>query len=168
MTATSRTAATSTAYIGLGANLGDAAAAVRAAASAIGALPGTRLLALSGLYRSAPVGAAGPDFINAVAQVQTRLAPLDLLAALQALESAAGRERPYPNAPRTLDLDILLYGNVACHTPTLTLPHPRLHLRRFVLWPLSELAPQLQIPSLANLPTLLAAVADQAVQRIDA
>ena len=156
-----------TAYIGLGANLGDAAATVHAAARALGGLPGTHLLALSSLYRSAPVDAQGPDFINAVAQIQTTLAPLELLAALQRLENGAGRERPYRNAPRTLDLDILLHGDVLSQTAQLTLPHPRLHLRRFVLWPLLELAPQLQVPGLAPLPTLLAAVAGQAVARLN-
>jgi 2-amino-4-hydroxy-6-hydroxymethyldihydropteridine diphosphokinase len=158
---------TTTAYIGLGANLGDAGAAVRAAAQAMAALPGTQLLALSSLYRSAPVDAQGPDFINAVAQIQTRLAPLSLLAALQNLETGAGRERPYRNAPRTLDLDILLYGDVRSPSAQLTLPHPRLQLRRFVLWPLFELAPQLQVPGLAPLPVLLAAVAGQAVERLN-
>lgn len=157
-----------TAFIGLGANLGDARAAVRAAAAAIGALPGTRTVALSSLYRSAPVHAFGPDFINAVAQIETTLTAQDLLAALQALEAAAGRQRPYPNAPRTLDLDILLYGDVVCSTPALSLPHPRLHLRRFVLWPLFEVAPVLPLPGLPALAELLAGVAGQAVQRVEA
>ena len=157
-----------TAFIGLGANLGDAAGSVRAAAAAIAALPGTRCVALSGLYRSAPVAALGSDFINAVVQIETALAPLDLLAALQALEAAAGRQRPFANAPRTLDLDILLYGDVVCSTPALTLPHPRLHLRRFVLWPLSELAPQWPLPGLPALAELLTGVAGQAVQHVAA
>uniref|UniRef100_UPI002DD626A8 2-amino-4-hydroxy-6- hydroxymethyldihydropteridine diphosphokinase n=1 Tax=Pseudorhodoferax sp. TaxID=1993553 RepID=UPI002DD626A8 len=98
------TAATTTAYIGLGANLGDAPAALRAAVQALAALPGTQVLQCSALYRSAPVDATGPDYHNAVAAVRTTLAPHDLLAALQAIEAAAGRERPYRNAPRTLDL----------------------------------------------------------------
>ena len=152
------------AYVGLGANLGDAAATVRAAAQALHGLPNTRLVALSGLVASAPVDAAGPDFINAVARVQTRLQPLDLLAALQALEVQAGRQRPYRNAPRTLDLDLLLHGQTVCHGPVLTLPHPRLHLRRFVLWPLAELAPQLVLPGLGPLQDWLPSVADQAVR----
>ena len=147
-----------TAFIGLGANLGDRGAALRQAAVALGQLPGTQLRAVSSLYRSAPVDATGPDYLNAVAAVQTTLAPLQLLAQLQALENAAGRQRPYRNAPRTLDLDVLLYGAVRSDDPTLTLPHPRMHERAFVLRPLQELAPQLV--SAAQ----LAAVAGQAIQ----
>lgn len=146
------------AYIGLGANLGDRGAALRQAAQALGRLPGTRLVGISSLYSSAPVDATGPDYLNAVAAVQTTLAPLQLLAQLQALENAAGRQRPYRNAPRTLDLDVLLYGAVRSGDPTLTLPHPRMHERAFVLRPLQELAPQLV--SAAQ----LAAVAGQAIQ----
>ena len=152
-------------YIGLGANLGDAAAAVQAALQGLAQLPGTTLVAQSGLYVSAPVDAQGPEFMNAVAPLRTQLQPLQLLAALQGLEAAAGRQRPYRNAPRTLDLDILLYGDTARQTPQLTLPHPRMHLRRFVLWPLFELAPQLHLPGLGPLQPLLQAVADQAVSR---
>jgi len=153
-------------YIGLGANLGDAAGTVRAAAQALAGLPQSQLLALSSLYASAPVDAQGPEFINAVARVRTLLSPLELLAALQRLEAEAGRQRPYRNAPRTLDLDILLYGHQVCHSPQLTLPHPRLHQRRFVLWPLSELAPQLLLPGLGPLQDWLPQVADQAVRRL--
>ena len=129
------------AWIGLGANLGDRLATLRTALSAMGALPGTRVQGVSSLYGSAPVDAGGPDYLNAVAQVQTTLAPHALLAQLQAIEQAAGRERPYRNAPRTLDLDILLYGDEVIDTPTLTVPHPRLHERAFALCPLAELAP---------------------------
>ena len=110
------------AWIGLGANLGDRLATLRTALSAMGALPGTRVQGVSSLYGSAPVDAGGPDYLNAVAQVQTTLAPHALLAQLQAIEQAAGRERPYRNAPRTLDLDILLYGDEVIDTPTLTVP----------------------------------------------
>jgi 2-amino-4-hydroxy-6-hydroxymethyldihydropteridine diphosphokinase len=153
------------AYVGLGANLGDAAATVRAAAQALGGLPGTELVAVSGLFASAPVDAQGPDFINAVAHLRTQLQPLALLAALQALELEAGRQRPYRNAPRTLDLDLLLHGQTVCHGPVLTLPHPRLHLRRFVLWPLVELAPNLVLPGLGPVQDWLPQVADQDVRR---
>ena len=155
------TAATTTAYIGLGANLGDAPAALRAAVQALAALPGTQVLQCSALYRSAPVDATGPDYHNAVAAVRTTLAPHDLLAALQAIEAAAGRERPYRNAPRTLDLDILLFGDLALDTPTLTVPHPRLRERAFVLRPLAEIAPERVDPA------WLAAVQGQRIERLD-
>jgi len=132
------------AYVGLGANLGaDLPATLAQAARALAALPGTRLAALSGGWRSAPVDAGGPDFLNAVAALDTALAPLDLLDALQAIEQAHGRERPYRHAPRTLDLDLLLYADLALDTPRLRLPHPRLGERAFVLRPLLEIAPEL-------------------------
>ena len=150
-----------TAYIGLGANLGDAPAALRSAVQAIAALPGTQVLRCSSLYRSAPVDAAGPDFFNAVVAVRTTLAPEELLAALQAIEEAAGRERPYRNAPRTLDLDILLIDDLAIRTPTLAVPHPRLRERAFVLRPLAEIAPG-QVE-----PAWLDAVRSQRIERLD-
>jgi 2-amino-4-hydroxy-6-hydroxymethyldihydropteridine diphosphokinase len=134
----------SRAYIGLGANLGaDLAQTLADAARRLAALPGTQLVALSSAWRSAPVEAHGPDFLNAVAALDTELAPLDLLDAVQAIELAHGRERPYRNAPRTLDLDVLLYDAQVLDTPRLTLPHPRLHERAFVLRPLLEIAPEL-------------------------
>jgi len=148
-----------TAWIGLGANLGERAAALRSALTGIGALPGTRVLRVSSLYRSAPVDAGGPDYLNAVAEIATTLVPLGLLEALQTLEQAAGRERPYRNAPRTLDLDILFYGDVRLESAGLTLPHPRLHERAFVLLPLAELAPERVAPE------WLAGVAGQAIER---
>lgn len=132
------------AFIGLGANLGDAAAAVRAAMASIASLPDTQVLASSSLYGSAPIGegAQGPNYINAVLAVRTRLTAFALLAQLQAIENMAGRERPYANAPRTLDLDLLLYGDEEIRTPTLTVPHPRMYERAFVLQPLAQIAPQ--------------------------
>lgn len=149
-----------TAYVGLGANLGDAQAAVRAALAALGRLPGTTSLRASSLYRSAPHEADGPDFINAVAEVRTTLpAPL-LLGELQRLENAAGRERPWHHAPRTLDLDLLLYGDGRIHSPALTVPHPRWRERAFVLVPLAEIAPQ-RVEA-----AWLQAVAGQGVERI--
>jgi 2-amino-4-hydroxy-6-hydroxymethyldihydropteridine diphosphokinase len=162
------TTPTTIAYIGLGANLGDAEAAVRAAAQALAALPDTRLCKLSDLYRSSPVDATGPDFVNAVAQLETRMTPLALLHALLAIETQQGRERPYKHAPRTLDLDLLLYGNHRQTTPELTLPHPRLHLRRFVVAPLAEIAPDLHIPGLGALAPMLTATAAQQVLRLSA
>ena len=131
------------AYVGLGANLGDAQQALAEALAALARLPGTRLLRSSRVYRSAPVDAAGPDYFNAVAQVDTTLTAPGLLAQLQAIEQAAGRERPFRNAPRTLDLDLLLYGSARIDSPLLTVPHPRMRERAFVLLPLRELAPLL-------------------------
>ncbi len=153
------------AYIGLGANLGDARAALRAAAQALAALPGTRLVALSSLYRTAPIDSSGPDYVNAVAALDTGLEPPALLQALQAIELAHGRERPYRNAPRTLDLDLLLHGDAILDTPALTLPHPRIAQRAFVLQPLAELAPGLLLPGRGRLDALLPAVADQRIER---
>jgi 2-amino-4-hydroxy-6-hydroxymethyldihydropteridine diphosphokinase len=130
-----------TAYIALGANLGDARRTVRQAIQNLATLPQTRLLRASSLYRSAPVDASGPDYINAVAEVATTLDPHALLSELQHLELAAGRERPYRNAPRTLDLDILLYDDLTLDSPALMIPHPRMAARAFVLLPLAEIAP---------------------------
>ncbi len=130
-----------TAWVALGANLGDARATVLQAFEDLAQLPQTRLIARSRLYRTAPHEASGPDFINAVAGLETGLSAPALLQALQALENAAGRLRPYPNAPRTLDLDLLLYGEARIDSPRLTVPHPRMRERAFVLQPLAELAP---------------------------
>lgn len=132
-----------TAYVALGANLGDAPAALRQALTDLGTLPHTRLVRASSLYRSAPVDSSGPDYVNAVAELSTALGPYGLLAGLQGLEQAAGRERPWHNAPRTLDLDILLYGELRQDDPVLTVPHPRMLERAFVLLPLAEIAPSL-------------------------
>jgi 2-amino-4-hydroxy-6-hydroxymethyldihydropteridine diphosphokinase len=131
------------ATIGLGANLGDARQAVQAAMQTIAAFDDCHLHAVSPLYRSAPVDSSGPDYFNAVLQISTRLSAPDLLARLHQLERGAGRERPYRNAPRTLDLDILLYGAARIDSPTLTVPHPRMRQRAFVLRPLADIAPAL-------------------------
>ena len=132
------------AYVGLGANLGaDISATLTQAALSLAALPGAHVAALSSVWRSAPVDAGGPDFLNAVVALDTPLLPIELLDALQVIELAHGRERPYRNAPRTLDLDLLLHGDVVMDTPRLTLPHPRLGQRAFVLRPLLEIAPEL-------------------------
>ena len=130
------------ACIAIGANLGQAHLTVTQAIQDLAQLPHTQLLRASSLYRSAPVEASGPDFINAVALVQTTLSPLALLHALQALEQQAGRERPYPNAPRTLDLDLIFHGDTQMQTSELTLPHPRWQSRAFVLLPLKEICPE--------------------------
>ncbi|MBV5344299.1 MAG: 2-amino-4-hydroxy-6-hydroxymethyldihydropteridine diphosphokinase [Rhodoferax sp.] len=130
------------AFIALGGNLGDANALVGAAVEQMATLPQTRLVARSGLYRTAPIEASGPDFINAVVAVQTRLNVHQLLMNLQRVEQVFGRERPYPNAPRTLDLDLLLYGTASIQSATLVVPHPRMTQRAFVLRPLAEIAPE--------------------------
>lgn len=130
-----------TAYVGLGANLGDPVAAVRRALDDLGRLPLTRLIAASDLYRTAPHEAQGPDFINAVAALATGLTAPDLLRALQQLEDAAGRERPWHHAPRTLDLDLLTYGSAHIESADLIVPHPRIFQRAFVLVPLAQIAP---------------------------
>lgn len=149
-----------TAYVALGANLGDARRTVLEAMDAIHGLPSTRVTRRSSLYRSAPVDAAGPDYINAVIELQTVLPAPVLLEALQAVEQAAGRERPWRNAPRTLDLDLLLYGDSRIDSPRLTVPHPRMNKRAFVLVPLTEIAQHLVTPA------SLAAVSDQTLARI--
>jgi 2-amino-4-hydroxy-6-hydroxymethyldihydropteridine diphosphokinase len=154
------------AWVALGANLGAARRALADALAALAALPGTRLVAVSSLYRSAPVDADGPEFLNAVAALDTTLAPADLLAAMHAIEQAAGRERPYRNAPRLLDLDLLLHGDTLSDSPALTLPHPRMHLRAFALAPLAELAPTLSVPGRGRVDTLLERVAGQPIERL--
>ncbi|GAA0217852.1 2-amino-4-hydroxy-6-hydroxymethyldihydropteridine diphosphokinase [Castellaniella daejeonensis] len=154
------------AYVGLGANLGNAAATVRQAAAELGRVPGISSLRLSPLYGTAPVDSSGPDYVNAVAGLHTTLAPLDLLAALQAIEQRHGRERPYRNAPRTLDLDLLLYGSQRIGLPSLTVPHPRMHERAFVLRPLADLAPGLTLAQ-GSLPELLARCAGQPIRHLD-
>ena len=128
---------------------------------AIDTLPGTRVLHRSPLYRSAPVDAPGDDFINAVVEVSTCLSAPMLLLALQKLEQSAGRERPYRHAPRTLDLDILFYGEARIDSPQLTVPHPRMAGRAFVLRPLADIAPGRVSPQ------ALALVAGQRIGRLD-
>jgi len=155
-----------TAYVGLGGNLGDARATLAAALAALAALPGCRLLRASSFWRSAPVDAGGPDYVNAVAALATTLVPEALLDALQAVEAGFGRQRPFHHAPRTLDLDLLLHGDTVCRTPRLTLPHPRLHQRAFVLRPLLEIAPALAAPGLGALAAHLPATADQRIERL--
>jgi 2-amino-4-hydroxy-6-hydroxymethyldihydropteridine diphosphokinase len=154
------------AYIGLGANLGDAVETLNDAITRLAAIPQTVITARSSFYRSAPVDASGPEFVNAVVALDTALAPHDLLARLQAIEQAHGRARPYRNAPRTLDLDLLLYGAQTIATPDLTVPHPRLHQRAFVLMPLAEVAPGVQIPGRGVVQQWLAQVAGQAISRL--
>ncbi|MBT9457899.1 MAG: 2-amino-4-hydroxy-6-hydroxymethyldihydropteridine diphosphokinase [Burkholderiaceae bacterium] len=153
-------------FIGLGANLGDARITLDAALEALRNLPQSEWLGRSSIYRTAPVDASGPDYLNAVAALRTSLSPQDLLAALQAIEQAHGRERPYRNAPRTLDLDLLLYGGQVLDTPALQLPHPRMHQRAFVLAPLIEVEPGVEIPGQGAAAPLLAGLGDQALLRL--
>lgn len=155
------------AFIGLGSNLSDPAAQVSQALDALNGLPQTRLLKKSSLYRSAPVGYLDqPDFINAVAQVETELAPHALLDALLALEQECGRTREFLNAPRTLDLDVLLYDDLVHHEHGLTIPHPQMHLRAFVLQPLLEIAPDCVIPGVGTAEEAGRSCAEQQLERI--
>lgn len=157
------------AYIALGSNLQNPTAQVSKAFEALNTLPETRVVRTSSLYRTAPVGYDNqPDFINAAAEVETELPALDLLRALLALEASFGRERPFPNAPRVLDLDLLLYDDLEMQTSELTLPHPRMHERGFVLFPLAEIAPEIAIPGQGQMATLLPACADQGVEKLSA
>lgn len=154
------------AYVGLGANLGDAEATVREALAALDRIDGTVVEAQSSLFRTAPIDAAGDDYINAVAQLHTALPPQALLQALQDIEQQHGRERPYVNAPRTLDLDLLLYGQQIIATPKLTVPHPRMTMRAFVLIPLLQIDPFIDIPGKGAAHSFVPAVADQVIQKI--
>lgn len=155
------------AYIGLGANLGEPEAQVRRAISALGAISNTRLLGTSSLYRSAPLGfEAQPDFINAVAEIETKLSATALLEALLEIEAGFGRTRDFPDAPRTLDLDLLLYADRVITRPQLLVPHPRMHERAFVLAPLAEIAPDAIVPGKGPVETLLAACRNQKVEKI--
>ncbi len=157
------------AYIALGANLDDPVAQVQTASDELARLPDTRLVMRSGLYLSKPAGYADqPDFINAVAGVQTRLAPGDLLRALLQIEARHGRDRTFKNAPRTLDLDLLLYDDLAMHVPGLTLPHPRMADRAFVLLPLAEIAPAALIPGHGRVADCLARLPTAGIERLPA
>jgi 2-amino-4-hydroxy-6-hydroxymethyldihydropteridine diphosphokinase len=159
-----------TAYIGIGANLGDPLEQVTSAIAALATLPMTRLLGTSSAYRSAPMGGmrddSQPDYVNAVARIQTLLDARTLLDRLLDIENRHGRFRSFPNAPRTLDLDLLLFGEQQIDQPGLCVPHPRMHLRRFVLDPLIEIAPDLYIPGQGAVARLATATRDQAVERI--
>ena len=171
-TPTSEAAPGATAFVGLGANLGDARATLRAALRELQALAEPGSFRASSLYGSAPVDASGPDYVNAVACLRTALAPHALLDALQAIEQRFGRERPYRNAPRTLDLDILLFGvdgddgGIELHDARLVLPHPRAAQRGFVLEPLAQLWPDGVLPGAGSVAALLAAARRDPAQRV--
>ncbi len=156
----------STVYLGLGANLGDARATIVAAFADLEQLPGTHDHRCSALFLSDPVEADGPGYVNAVACFETAMSPHSVLAAIQRIEDRHGRERSYRNAPRTLDLDLLLHGQVSLTTPELTVPHPRLHERAFVLVPLFSLDPDLVVPGRGAIRSLLPAVSAQVIERL--
>lgn len=157
------------AYVALGANLENPVAQVCAAFDALAELPTSRLLRRSSLYRTAPVGVSGqPDYINAVAQLETALDADALLDALLAIEARFGRRRDFTLAPRTLDLDLLLFDEAVIDTPRLALPHPRMHLRAFVMAPLAEIAPDCRIPGRGSVAAWLPAVRMQRIERLEA
>ena len=157
------------AFVALGSNLDDPRKHVLQAMDELSKLPGTQVLRRSSLYRTAPVGEPDqPDFINAVVQLDTALDPLELLDGLLAIERRHGRVRSRRNAPRTLDLDLLLYDDRTFDTPGLQLPHPRMHERAFVLLPLTEIAPEASIPGRGPVAALLPGVAGQRLVRVDA
>lgn len=156
------------AYIALGSNLKQPMLQIKQAIIALADLPQTKLPQHSSLYLTSPVGYDNqPDFINAVASLETTLEPSQLLESILDIESSFGRERPFPNAPRVLDLDLLLYDELVMHTPSLTVPHPRMHLRGFVMLPLAEIAPDLMIPKLGSVVELLAKLDISDIKKID-
>jgi len=156
-----------TAYVGIGSNLGEPRRQIESALADLGRIPGTRLARCSSLYRSAPMGHADqPDFLNAVARLETEIAAEPLLDELQGIERRHGRERSFANAPRTLDLDLLLYDGQVLDSPRLTLPHPRMHERAFVLAPLAEIAPEVAVPGRGPVRDLLARCASQQIERM--
>ena len=157
----------SLAYVGIGSNLLDPAAQVKSALAELGGLPRSRLLKASSLYRTSPVGhTEQPDFVNAVASLETSLQPAQLLAELQKIEKQHGRRRSFKDAPRSLDLDLLLFDEIIQATAQLKLPHPRMHQRAFVLKPLLEIAPGIAIPGVGPAAARLPEIADQQVERI--
>jgi 2-amino-4-hydroxy-6-hydroxymethyldihydropteridine diphosphokinase len=157
------------AYIGVGANIGSPEEQVRNALDELANLPATRLERVSSLYRTAPVGFVDqPDFVNAVAKVETALDARELLDALLGIERRHGRVREFPNGPRTLDLDVLLYGDMELNEPGLIVPHPRMHERAFVMVPLAEIAPELLVPGRGSVRDLVQKVDTNAVRKLEA
>lgn len=156
-----------TAFIGLGSNLEDPRGQLLRAFAEIEVLPDTRLVARSSLYRSAPLGYPDqPEFVNAVAKIATALTPQALLQVLLEIEHRHGRERIFRNAPRTLDMDVLLYDDEQLHEHGLTIPHPQMHLRAFVLQPLLEIAPDAGIPGIGRAATAIEGCKDQVLEMI--
>ncbi len=156
------------AFVALGSNLQNPKLQVESAIRELNTLTQTRLVKASSLYKTAPVGYDNqPDFINAVAEIETTLTAPAMLTALLELENSHGRERPFPNAPRVLDLDLLLYGDATIKTASLTLPHPRMHLRGFVMLPLVEIAPDVIIPNIGMVSEIALVCADQSVKKMN-
>lgn len=156
------------AFVGLGANLGDPRAQLCAALEALDSIPTTRVIARSSFYRSAPLGyESQPDYLNAVARVETLQQPRVLLAAMAAIEDRAGRSRSFANAPRTLDLDLLLFDDMVIREPGLSVPHPQMHVRAFVLLPLAEIASDIEIPGQGPIGPLLAACSGQSIKKLE-
>lgn len=158
------------AFVALGSNLANPTAQVEKAFVALGHLPHSRLIKKSSLYQTAPVDCidAAPDFINAVAEIETELSAEMLLDAIHAIENSAGRERPYINAPRVLDCDLLLYENMTLNSAKLTLPHPRMHTRGFVLLPLFEIAPHISIPNHGKIAQLITPAISLGIKKLPA
>ncbi|MDX8386388.1 MAG: 2-amino-4-hydroxy-6-hydroxymethyldihydropteridine diphosphokinase [Gallionella sp.] len=160
------------AFIGLGSNLQNPVSQLQRATTAINELPDTRILDSSSMYRSAPLdcveqpGLVNPDFVNAVIKIETTLSPQTLLQALLDIEHQHGRERTFRNAPRTLDLDVLLYDAMQMHEHGLTIPHPQMHMRAFVLHPLLEISPETTIPGIGRAKLALNNCTDQVLERI--
>ena len=159
------TSSTHLAYIGIGANLGEARTTVEYAIQQLRQFPSTQLQQASSLFVTAPIDSSGEDYFNAVAALRTSLSPQDLLGELQKLELACGRERPYRNAPRTLDLDLLLYDQQRISEINLIVPHPRMHERAFVLIPLLQLDPFVDIPGKGPAHQFAPSVADQGIRK---
>lgn len=158
-----------TAYIALGSNLQNPVLQIKQAFIALSQLTQSSLIQVSSLYQSEPVGYENqPDFINAAAKITTTLTPIELLDALLVIENQAGRERPFANAPRVLDCDLLCYDEIEIQSQKLTLPHPRMHLRGFVLLPLAEIAPDLSISNHGNVVKLAQKHLNQGIQKLDA
>jgi len=154
------------AFIGLGGNIGDTTQFIKDAIVCLAQNPELRILTRSCMYQSEPVDAEGPDFINAVVSVETQLPPEDLLAICQKIENTFGRERPYVNAPRTLDLDVLAYDDLSIQNDRLTIPHPRMIERSFVLFPLLEIAPDIDLPGFGKLTQYIPNVEHQRINRV--
>lgn len=154
------------AYVGLGSNLGNPQESVRTAIFALSALAATEVRDQSSLYLTAPIDADGEDYVNAVVALDTHLTSTELLLALQHIEAQFGRVRTYQNAPRTLDCDLLLFGDEILNSPFLTLPHPRMHQRAFVLIPLLEISPKIFIPAVAAAQSLLNGLGYQSIKKL--
>ena len=154
------------AFIGLGGNIGDTKQLIKDAIVCLAQNPELRVLTRSCMYKSAPVNASGPDFINAVISLEPKLPPEDLLSICQHVEDSFGRERPYINAPRTLDLDVLAYDNISIQNDRLTIPHPRMIERSFVLLPLLEIAPDIDLPGFGKLTKYIPSVKHQRIEKV--